>query len=232
MSASPRIERHVVRALLGASRLPSLGPVTADGDASVRLAATAEDLLAGRELRSDVPLTTLLRWTAERRDVLFHGSAREDIQILEPIRLSRDATPFGDQQAVFASSDPVWAIYFATLRRGAGLRSMRNASIGLPGALYPRWYYFSHNQGAEPADRFGDGWLYVLPRAGFELERLTWGVLDTAQWASLAAVTPIARVHVGAADFPFARHVFPHRPTERVTRTIARGVMLGWRAGR
>jgi hypothetical protein len=50
--------------------------------------------------------------------VLFHGSGRDDLDVLEPIRRSRDTTQFGDQEAVYATSDPVWAMYFALLRRG------------------------------------------------------------------------------------------------------------------
>jgi len=152
---------RLTRAFLRASGLPSLGPVVPGPGER----ASFDEVLAVAEPTTDISLLTLLRWIAQERGVLFHGSQRDDLLALEPIRLTRDSTPFGDQQAVFVASDPVWSIYFAALRRGNGFRSTRNGSLGVPGdALYPRWHYFSHNEGAERAGRFGDGWLYVLPR--------------------------------------------------------------------
>ena len=217
--------------MLRASRLPSLGLV-ATGESEARYADAANEVLASGERPPDIPLVTVLRWLAGQGDVLFHGSIRGDLEVLEPIRLTRDETPFGDQQAVFAASDPVWAIYFATLRRDAGFRSTRNVSFGVADALYPRWYYFSHNEEAVSRGRFGDGWLYVLPRAGFRREPLVWNLFDSAQWASPAAVTPLIRVCVHASDFPFANRVFPHRRDERVVTTVARAVALAWRPRR
>jgi hypothetical protein len=98
----------------------------------------ADELLAGAEPTTELSLLTLLRWIAQERGILFHGSQRDDLTALEPIRLTRDSTPFGDQQAVFAASDPVWAMYFATLRRGDGFRSTRNGSLGVPGSALAR----------------------------------------------------------------------------------------------
>ena len=146
--------------------------------------------------------------------------------MLEPIRLTRDATEFGDQQAVYASSDPVWALYFAVLRRGDDFRATRNASIGVAGALYPRWYIFSHNEDAATEGRFGDCWLYVIPPAGFHSQPSRLG-LDVAHWVSPDAVAPVARIAVVAADFPFADRVFPHRIEESMARTFLSAIRLG-----
>lgn len=49
------------------------------------------------------------------RDVARHEPS---FDVLEPIRRARDTTQFGDRQAVYATSDPVWAMFFALLRRG------------------------------------------------------------------------------------------------------------------
>ena len=122
----------------------------------------------------------------------------------------------------------MWAIYFATLQRGAGFRSTRNGSIGLEGALYPRWYFFSHNQEAEREGRFGDGWLYVLPRESFDAQPATFGI-DSGQWASPTSVTPIVRLPVRATDFPFADDVFPHRIEEPIRTTFLHATRFGRR---
>lgn len=224
------VKRRLAAALLRVSGLPSLAPVVPEPGHEGRLAAACEALLDRAELPRDIPLLPLLRSIAERRPVLFHGSSRADLSVLEPIRLSRDTSPFGNQQAVFATSDPVWAVYFATVRRGDGLRSTRNGSFGLPGALYPRWYLFSHNEGAGAGDRFGDGWLYVVPREGFRPQPLELGVLDTAHWASPTAVTPLVRIPVSASDFPFADRILNHSSEERMLVTILRAARSGRRA--
>lgn len=109
------------------------------------------------EVGDDGVLASLQR-RALREDVLFHGSGSDDLDVLEPIRRSRDTTQFGDQQAVYATSDPVWAMYFALLRRGRPF-STRNGSIGMSsGELYPRWYFFCLRGGYE-GDPFADGWV-------------------------------------------------------------------------
>jgi hypothetical protein len=229
MSPVRRIERRIASALLRASRLPSVEAVEPGSEERARFEAAAERLLEAGERSADVPLVALLCWVAATRGLLFHGSDRGDLDRLEPIRLSRDASPFGDQQAVFASSDPVWAIYFATLRRGDGLRSTRNVSYGLADALFPRRYYFSHNAGAAHGRRFGAGTLYVLPREPFRREPLLWDILDPGQWASPTPVEPLAVVPVTAADFPFADRVFPHRVKEPVFVTALRASAREWR---
>jgi hypothetical protein len=198
----------LLRLYLRATGLPSLQPPAPDA----RFAPLADRVLAGDSSalqEPDVPLLGLLRWLAGHRDVLFHGSSRGDLELLEPIRLTRDAAEFGDQQAVFATSDPVWALWFAVLRRN-GLRSTSNGSLGIPGdALYPRRYFFSVNDGALASDRFGPGFLYVLPRGPFRQELPRFG-LDTAQWASPVAVRPLVRAGVSPEDFPFLELVVEH----------------------
>jgi hypothetical protein len=160
------------------------------------------------ETGDDGALASLQR-RALRGDVLFHGSGRDDLDVLEPIRRSSDSTQFG----VYATSDPVWAMYFAILRRGRPF-STRNGSIGVSASeLYPRWYFFSLRGGYESAP-FADGWVYVLPRDGFFQEPPLAGSLDTAQWVSPSAVRPVERVAVTPSDFPFRDLVVTHRERE------------------
>ena len=194
--------------------------LTPSSDEARRLDDAADALLRGETPREGMAVGTVLQWLAQTRPLLFHGSRRGDLDVLEPIRLSTDATEFGNQQAVFATSDPVWAIYFATLERGAGFRSTRNASLGVPGRPFPRWYFFSHNPEATPEGRFGEGWVYVVPRDSFQAERV--GLFDSAHWASIEPIVPVGRVPVSAADFPFAASIGTHRDSDRMFGTILR----------
>jgi hypothetical protein len=164
-----------------------------------------------------------LRWLAVSRSVAFHGSQRVDLERLEPVRNSRDATEWGDQQALYASNDPVWAIYFACLRRDEGWSGTRNGSMGRPGGpLYPRSYFFVHNRGSASANRFGPGTLYVLPPDSFAAQPPIAGAIDTAHLVSKTAVVPLARIAVSPADFPFAGRIGYYRDREPLFVTLLR----------
>jgi len=225
---------RLAKLFLRASGLPSLQPVGVEPEVEVGLNAVAERIEAGEsDAIRDVPLAKVdvLRWLTQRRDVLFHGSARSDLEILAPIRLSRDTTEFGNQQAVYATNDPVWAIYFATLRRHAPFAT-RNASMGVAGtSVYPRWYGFALLPPVDPATRFGPGSLYVLPRGSFRPEPPQLGVIDTAQWVSTEAVRPLVRIDVAPADFPFLHAVGPYSEREPMLFTMLRAALRN-RTGR
>lgn len=163
------------------------------------------------------------RALAERGDVLFHGSPRGDIEVFRTTRESRDSTVFGDQEAVYATSDPVWAIFFALLRREGGY-STRNGSVGRAGGpLFPRRYFFSVRRN-EPGELFAPGYLYVLPRETFVCQAPLLGRYDTAQWVSHEPVRPIERFDVTCDDFPFADLVVTHREREPLPVTLLRQV--------
>jgi hypothetical protein len=224
-----RVRSAVARRILRLSGLPSLGPVRVDAATEATLNGIADRLEAGdAQAMNDAPVPRIefLRWLAENRAVLFHGSGREDLAVLEPIRLSRDTTEFGDQQAVFATSDPVWAIYFAILRRDAPFGT-RNGSLGIAGgSIYPRWYHFSVTRPLDQTTRFGPGSLYVVPRAQFTSEPPLHGVYETAQWVSPLPVRTLVRVDVTPDDFPFLNAVVSHRDRDPglfvYARTVAR----------
>jgi hypothetical protein len=218
------LRRTLARQVLRASGLPSFSAAAIDPETEVRFRTATDRLEAGdAHALGDLALLPFLQWLAQERGVLFHGSIRDDFYVLEPVRLSRDATPFGDQQAVYASSDPVWAIYFASLRRGNGLRGTRNASLGIAGErLYPRWYFFSLNKEALGEGRFGPETIYVVPREPFLAQPPGYGVLDSAQWVAPDPVRPRFRMKVDPADFPFVHFVVAHRPWEPMLATMIR----------
>jgi hypothetical protein len=190
------------------ARLPSLPPVVVDPETEAGFAAAADALLAGETVAVPEPRLDFLRWLAENRGVVFHGSPHGDLEELSTERKSRDTTAWGNQQAVYGSTDPVWSIYFACLRRDGGWTGTRNGSMGLAGGpLYPRRYFFLHNRGSASPDRFGAGSLYLLPPAGFVADEPLAGTIDTAHLVSHEPVKPLARLDVTPADFPFRDRV-------------------------
>ena len=186
----------LLTAFVRLARLPTLPPVAERPE----FAAAADALLAGEAVALSEPRLDFLRWLGEHRDVVFHGSQRNDLTELSTERRSSDATAWGNQTAVYASSDPVWALYFAVLRRDNGWTGTRNGTLGIGGR---RRYFFVHNRGSESAERFGPGSLYLLPSATFEPEPPLGGVIDTAHLVSRVPVKPLARIAVTPEDFPF-----------------------------
>jgi hypothetical protein len=212
---SSTLRRKLVWGCLRLARLPCLPPPVVDAATGARFGAAADALLAGETSEVPEPRLDFLRWLAENRDVVFHGSPRDDLQELSTERKSRDSTAWGNQRAVYASTDPVWAIYFACLRRDAGWTGTRNGSMGLAGGpLYPRRYFFLHNRGSASPERFGPGSLYLLSPAGFVADEPLAGAIDTAHLVSREPVRPLARLDVTPADFPFRDRIRYYRDGE------------------
>ena len=194
------------------ARLPSLPPpVVEPGFDEI-----ADALLRGDEVVLPAARVDFLRWLGETRGVLFHGSPRNDLAELSTERKSHDATEWGNQQALYASSDPVWSIYFAVLRRDKGWRGTRNGAMGIGGR---RFYFFVHNRGSQSPERFGPGSLYVVPPESFVAER--W-LVDTAHLVSHVPVTPLARIDVTPEDFPFRDRIGYYRDREPIWISLLR----------
>lgn len=155
------------------------------------------------------PKVAFLQWLRTHRPVVFHGSGNNDIDVLKPIRSSRDAGAFGDQQAVYASDDPVWAMYFAGLRK-QGLRWTKNSCTRIVGDgrdRLPR-YSFAIDPEATLEGRLGPGTIYVLPREPFVGQPLEFGVFDPCHLVAKQDVPILAKLPIEPDDFPFADAIF------------------------
>jgi hypothetical protein len=71
------------------------------------------ELLSGH---GEIDLWKFLCGVADRRRIAFHGTGDPGIESFEP-RRPIDFAPFGDQKAVFATSDPIWAMFYAIVDR-------------------------------------------------------------------------------------------------------------------
>jgi hypothetical protein len=209
------LRTRLVWGCLALARLPSLDAPVVDPATEARFSAAADALLAGETVATPEPRLGFLRWLAENRAVTFHGSPRDDLRELATERRSRDATAWGNQRAVYASTDPVWAIYFACLRRDRGWTGTKNGSLGRAGGpLYPRRYFFLHNRDSASPDRFGPGSLYLLSPATFVADDPLAGAIDTAHLVSYEPVEPLARIDVTPEDFPFRDRLRYYREGE------------------
>jgi len=214
---STTLRRSLLWGGLHLARLPSLPPVAVSPETEAAFSTVADELLAGETRAVPEPRLDFLRWLAENRPVVFHGSPRDDLEELTTERRSRDTTDWGNQEAVYASTDPVWAIYFACLRRDRGWTGTRNGSMGKAGGpLYPRRYCFVHNRGSASPERFGPGSLYLLSPSTFVADEPLAGVIDTAHLVSHVPVRPLARLDVTPDDFPFADRIGYYRDGEPI----------------
>jgi hypothetical protein len=165
--------------------------------------------------RPDVKRCQFLAGFADRFDVAFHGTGDPNIATFEP-REPIDFAPFGNQKAVFATSDPIWAMFYAVVDRDRLSLTLNNGCIELldeGGRAEATYYYFSVSSGALPQRPWRTGYLYFLPPESFVEQPPGTYAGHTAQVPQLAspvAVTPFARVEVAPTDFPFLEHVRGH----------------------
>lgn len=166
-------------------------------------------LLEGRE----VVLWQFLRAVADRRELAFHGTGDPSIEEFVP-RQPVDLTAFGSQNAVFATSDPVWAMYYAIVDRER-VRSLNNACLELldGDAVRGRYFYFSVSEDVLPERPWRTGHLYLLPAETFALqpaETYAGHAARVPQLASPVAVRPLARLRVEPSDFPYLDRIRGH----------------------
>ena len=163
----------------------------------------------------DVTPWQFLCGLAERRRIAFHGTADPNIESFEP-REPIDFAPFGQQEAVFATSDPIWAMFYAIVDRDRYRVTLNNGCIllidseGRPGVPY---YYFSITRDALEQRPWRSGYVYFLPPESFvEQPSGTYAGHDARvpQLASPVTVTPFARLRVGPSDFPFLESIRGH----------------------
>lgn len=151
---------------------------------------------------------------ADHHDFALHGSGDASIALFEP-RQSNDLNEFGNQKAVYAASDGLWAMFFAIIDR-ARVTSVTNACVRLVdemGIQHGPYYVFSVSQTALPSQPWRTGWVYLLPRGTFIVEPpMAFGAneVHVAQLASFVAVQPLAKLMVTPADFPFLVHIRGH----------------------
>jgi hypothetical protein len=179
------------------------------------------------------PKWQFLAYVADHYPLMLHGSGQPDIALFEP-RQSNDVDAFGAQRAVYAAADGLWPMYFAILDRERYPMNLVNGCIRVavgdsaPGEPY---YFFSISQTARLHAPWRDGFVYLLPAAGFiRQEPLHLGelVVHVAQAASLAPVKPLAKLAVGPADFPFLDQIRGHDEQALAARAAANPDGFPW----
>jgi hypothetical protein len=160
------------------------------------------------------PKWQFLCYLADHHDLALHGSGDANIPLFEP-RQSNDLSEFGNQKAVYAAADGLWAMFFAIVDRDR-VMSVTNACVRLAdetGTLHGPYYVFSVSQSALPGQPWRTGTVYLLPRSPFVVQPpLAFGSSQVLipQLASFVAVQPLAKLTVTPADFPFLMQIRGH----------------------
>ncbi len=160
-------------------------------------------------LKTPIPKWAFLIWLTHHKNYLVHGTGDSSIEEFEP-RQSDDANWFGNQNAVYAASDGIWAMFFAILDRPRIPMSISNAAIQI---MAQDIYFFSVQSTALAQKPFRTGRVYVLPKQGFAQQPKderdgVW--FQAHHWANLSPVKPLFSVQVEPTDFPFLESIRAH----------------------
>jgi hypothetical protein len=162
------------------------------------------------------PKYLFLDYLADKRGLVMHGSLLQHLATLEPIRNSRDSSEFGDQPAIYATQDPLWALFFAVLDRTQLQGAIHNGAIWLKGddgSLLRRYYYCIDIESLRRSP-WKPGAIYLMPGDRFEPDPTQVNVkvgpytLLPAHWLCRSALQPLARLMVEPHDFPFQNQVW------------------------
>jgi hypothetical protein len=148
---------------------------------------------------------------AVRSGLLLHGTNEDGLEVLGT-RAQEDA--YGAPvEAVFASDDAIWPLYFAVVRREALRYGYINWAVHVRDSSR---YVFSI--GADPAasDSWTDGTIYLLPGESFCRTG------SSSELVSETAVRPRARLAVAPEDFPFRGQTIEHGAGDTPARVVFR----------
>jgi hypothetical protein len=189
---------------------PSISPE--DREAFDRLLAATPP---GGEIAYDLPHA---KWVflhhLARSGYLLHGSNEPGIEEFRT-RPNRDAhgRPI---DAVFASDDAIWPLYFAVVRREGLDYGYINWCVHVRDESR---YLFSVGRDPRLDEAWTEGTIYILPGETFT------PTPASRELTSLVPVRPRARLHVEPDDFPFRRRTLQHGAGARPA-TVLRRVAL------
>ncbi|MCY9531692.1 MULTISPECIES: hypothetical protein [Paenibacillus] len=181
-----------------------------DGDGIVRLAPSLSK-------------ERFVRYIVTAENVLVHGSNHQEINEL----LTKQQTLYNGimTEAVFATSDGIWAMFYAVLDRAKLKINFRNGCV--ISLRNKRFYFFSLTRETFEDTNYPwrSGTIYLLSKDTFNGPEQKVAAFD--EWTSCTSVKPLARIHVEPSDFIFLDHVATHKSTESAVWTW---LLYKWRS--
>jgi hypothetical protein len=160
------------------------------------------------------PKYRFIQYISETRNVLLHGSNHKQIEQFEP----RQQTLYDGQltEAVFATKDGIWPVFYAILNKSKVIKNFRNGSIRHVKSNR-NYHFYSIDQASDHQDLWLSGAIYFLEDKTFT--GTTGTVLSFNEWTSVVAVRPITKLEVDPSDFYYLHHVSIHNDKESMLRT-------------
>jgi hypothetical protein len=162
------------------------------------------------------PKWQYLSYLCGTHELVLHGSQNRAIGMVEP-RQARDVRELSSRRAIYATTDGIWAMYFAILdRRRFPAMTLFNSCVsfrGATGRLSEPVYFFSITEAVRREAPWCEGMVYILPRRSFQQEpvqRMGGVEVVFPQCVGSMPVEPVARLAVSPADFPFLAQVHGH----------------------
>jgi hypothetical protein len=162
------------------------------------------------------PKWEFLTYLCDSQELVLHGSQNLEISTVEP-RQAVDQREFSNQQAIYATTDGIWVIYFAILDRVQFKElSLFNSCLRVrtaPDQLSEPLYFFSITQKVKEQAPWCQGMIYILPRVNFyreEPHQISDVEVIFPHWISRQAAFPAARLMVDRSDFPFFDQIHGH----------------------
>jgi hypothetical protein len=148
-----------------------------------------------------------LNYICDWRGYVAHGSPLKDFTMLEPVRLTKDSSEFGNRRQIFCSPDGIWALWFAILDKSK-IHITENGCVRVgrgPGRI--KYYHFDLPAENKSDPPFTDGMIYIANASDFPEHHpyplLTWFDAEIEEWGSADQVTPLAKLPVMPEDFPY-----------------------------
>jgi hypothetical protein len=162
---------------------------------------------------SRFPKRRFLSYIAAHHDVLLHGSNQKDIKMLKP----RKQTLFNGKtvEAVFATRDGIWPVFYAVLDRHKLRGNMRNGCI--TAGVERKLYFFSLTAETLALQPWTSGMIYFLP--GRTFSKASERRITVDEWISHEQVEPITKLEVEPEDFYFIDRVAVHQEKESILKT-------------
>jgi hypothetical protein len=173
------------------------------------------------DYRLPYPKWQYLSYLCETSELVLHGSQDQGIAEVEP-RQAVDIRAFSNQRAIYATTDGIWAIYFAIIDRKRFTLSLFNSCFRArlsPDLLSPPLYFFSITASALRSRPWCEGMIYILPRQSFKQEaaqQIQGMEIVFPHWISPSPAYPVARLPVGPEDFPFLAQIHGHNDEKLV----------------
>ncbi|MEK0316117.1 hypothetical protein [Cohnella sp. 56] len=165
-------------------------------------------------IESSFVKSRFIQYVCATREVVVHGSNHSGIDEFIPKR----QTLFDGKyvNAVFATKDAVWGIFYAVFDRRKLVGSFRNACLKLR-EDDSSYYFFSLTPNTLDKKPWTTGTIYFLPQKYFDRSKK--GIVSFDEWTSQVAVKPLTQLQVGPQDFGFLKSISWHKPSENIIKS-------------